>query len=94
MLVAIDAATARPFRVVAVKHFEPFDADEPIELFEGVAIASLCRDVVSRRDEVTRVEADADAPRASNGQPGIRSLQRRTFATVELLVKRKGTAPS
>ncbi len=36
----------------------------PIELLERVAIAGFCGDVVSRRDEMTRVEADAYAPRA------------------------------
>ena len=67
VLVTIDAAAARPLRVVAVKHLEPIEADDPIELLERIAIARLGRDVVARGDEMAGVEADADAPRSVAG---------------------------
>ena len=65
VLVSIDAAAARPLRVVTVKDLQPIEADDAIERGEGVAIADVGDDVVSGCDEVTRVEADADARRSS-----------------------------
>ncbi len=65
VLVTIDTAAAGPLRIVAVKDLQPLDADDPIELIEGVAIACLRRDVVARRHEVARIEADADALRST-----------------------------
>ena len=64
VLVSIDAAAARPLRVVAVKDLQPIEADDAIERGEGVAIAGVGDNVVSRCDEVTRVEADADSWRS------------------------------
>ena len=65
VLVTIDAAAARPLRIVAVKNLQPLDADDPIELIEGVAITRLGRDVVARRHEVAGIEADADPFRSA-----------------------------
>jgi hypothetical protein len=49
VLVSIDAAAARPLRIVAVEDLEALESDETIELFERVAVARLGRDVVARR---------------------------------------------
>ena len=45
VLVPIDAAAARLLRVVQVKHLEPIEADDAIELAEGAGVARLrCTD--------------------------------------------------
>ena len=49
VLVPIDAAAARPLRIVPVKDLQPIEADEAIEGFEGVAIASRPTRCRSRR---------------------------------------------
>ena len=64
MFVTIDAAAARPLRVVSVKGLQSIDADDPVELLERVAVARLRRDVVSRGDEMAGVQADPNAPRS------------------------------
>src|SRR5581483_4464269 len=61
VLVAIHAAPERFLRIVHVKHFQAVEADAPLELLEGLAVAARGHDVVSRGEQVTRVEADADA---------------------------------
>jgi len=55
VLVAIDAAAARPFRVVAVEYLQPLQPHQLVECIERIPIARLGRDVVPRRDEMTGV---------------------------------------
>ena len=60
MLVAIDAAAERPLRVVQVKHLQPIEADQPLELPEGGRVAAGRADVVAGGEQMAGVEADAD----------------------------------
>ena len=64
VLVAIDAAAARALRIVGVEESQAIEADDAIEEGDRVRIAIRRHDVVSGRDEMTRVEADADTRRA------------------------------
>src|SRR5205814_10449831 len=60
VLVAIDAAAERPLRVVQVKHLQPIEADQPLELLEGRRVAAGRADLVAGGEQMARVEADAD----------------------------------
>ena len=44
-----------------MKRLQTIEADNAAEQIEGVAVARFRRDVVTGRDEMARVEADADA---------------------------------
>jgi hypothetical protein len=61
MLVAIDAAAERFLRVVQVKHLQAIESHQTSELFECRRVAFGRTDVIAGRDQVTRVQADADA---------------------------------
>ena len=61
VLVSIHAASARLFRVVRMKHFEPLDADAAIKGVEGVAVPSISHEVVAGSHQMTGIEAHPDA---------------------------------
>jgi len=64
VFVSIDATATRFLRIVPVKDLEAIEADEPFERSERVVIARKVVDVVTRGDQVTRVEANTDTWRA------------------------------
>src|ERR1700732_1478890 len=68
MLVSIDPAAERLLRVVQVKRLQAVEANQPAELSERRGVALGRADVVTRRDQVTRVAAASDSGVA--GHPG------------------------
>ena len=67
MLVSIDAAAARLFRIIHVEDLEAREADGAAEPAEGVAITGVGADVVTGCEQMAGVEADTD-PRGSADQ--------------------------
>ena len=64
VFVTVDAAAERLLRVVAVKDLQSIEADEPIERLERVGDSRKGRDVISRSEQMTGIQADADPRRA------------------------------
>src|SRR5689334_14893195 len=61
VLVTIEAAALRPFRVVRVNEAQTIETDEAIERGDRLRVAGITHDVVPRREEMTGVEAHANA---------------------------------
>jgi len=60
VFVPIDAAAAWFLRVVQVKHTQPIEPDEAIEIPERRRIPFIGAQVVPRRQQMTGIEADTD----------------------------------
>ena len=61
VLVTIDATSERLPRIVQVKYLEAIQPTFLFELPKGVFVAVSRAYVVSRREQVTRIEADAES---------------------------------
>src|SRR5262245_27282793 len=61
VLVPIDAAAERLLRVVQMERLQPLESHQPSELREGCRVPFGRTDVITGREEVTRVETHADA---------------------------------
>src|SRR5262249_40327177 len=59
MLVSIHSGRARPLRIISMEHLQPLQANEPFKPIERRSISGFRDNVVSRRDQMTGVEAHA-----------------------------------
>src|SRR5207247_9372019 len=64
VLVPIDTAPEWPLRIVQVKQLQAIEPHDAAELLERVGVSFRRADVVARREQMARVQTDADSRRS------------------------------